>query len=138
MGVSLKGAGATTIVTTSSALSPIIYLSSASEGTNGNQSISYIQVDGDSTATSLIYVSSRSNVKIHHCTFVDAATYGVVFRGRVSTASGAPTTYATGNEFYNNTVTSCGSYAAEGRGNLEFSGQDGMLIYNNTINQRVS
>ena len=135
VGVYIHGAGATSIITTNVALSPIIYLSSVSEGTNGNQTISYIQVDGDSTATSLIYVSGRSNVKIHHCTFVDAATYGVVFRGKVNANSGAPTTYATGNEFHDNTMSMCGSYAAEGRGNLEFSGQQGLLIYNNDIEQ---
>ena len=134
-GVSIYGAGATSIITTGAALSPIIYLSSVAEATDGAQSISYIQVDGDLTAVSLIYVSGRKNVKIHHCTFVDALTYGVTFRGKVATSSGAPATFATGNEFHDNTMTNCAIYTTEGRGNLEFSGQSGLLIYNNTITQ---
>jgi hypothetical protein len=135
VGVSIYGAGPTSIITTGTALSPIISLSSVAEGTNGAQSISYIQVDGDLTAVSLIYVSGRSNVDIHHCTFVDALTYGVTFRGRVNTADAAPTTYAAGNKFHNNTMTNCGSYVSSGRAGLEYSGQDGFLIDDNVIIQ---
>jgi len=80
-------------------------------------------------------VSGRSNVDIHHCTFVDALTYGVTFRGRVNTADAAPTTYAAGNKFRNNTMTNCGSYVSSGRAGLEYSGQDGFLIDENIIIQ---
>ena len=45
-----------------------------------------------------------------------------------------PTVYATGNKFYNNTLTNCASFdGVYGYGCLNIGGQQGMLIYNNTI-----
>jgi hypothetical protein len=52
--------------------------------------------------------------------------------------AGAPTTYATGNSFYNNRIDNCSVYViAEGYGSgeLQFGGQDGFLCYNNWIRQ---
>jgi hypothetical protein len=135
-GVSIEGAtAATSIITTAAALSPIIALSAVAEGENGNQSISKITVDGDLTAVSLIYISGRSNVHIYDCIFIDALTYGVTFRGRIDTTNAAPGVYATNNVFRNNTMTNCGSYVGSGRANLEYSGQQGFLIYSNNITQ---
>jgi len=37
--------------------------------------------------------------------------------------------------FYNNTLTNCAKYEGYGRGCLDIGGQEGMLIYNNTISQ---
>jgi hypothetical protein len=135
VGVSITGEGETTIITTAAALNPMISLSSVSEGTDGNQSISYIKIDGDLVAPCLIFISGRKNVEIHHCNFVDALSYGVVFRGKVNTSDVEPTTYATDNTFHDNTMTNCGSYDGSGRANLEYSGQEGLLIYNNNITQ---
>ena len=53
---------------------PLINLASASPGTNGNQSISYITFDGDDgshAARQAIYLQNRSNISIHHCVIKD-------------------------------------------------------------------
>jgi len=138
--VSIYGAGATSIITTAAALDPIILLASATEGTAGNQSISYIKMDGDLTALTLIKIFARSNVKIHHCEFIDAVEDGVQFYGRADELYQFTTTYSTGNEFYNNTVTNCSKFEVYDtwryiHGCFAFGGQDGMLIHDNTITQ---
>jgi len=140
VGVSIIGAGDTSIITTAAALNPIIALSSASEGTDGNQSISYIKVDGALTAKTLIEVYARGNVEIHHCTFIDAAYQGVRFHGRTDDLYQMSTTRAEGNSFHDNTVYNCSTFDTahawdKGRGNLAFGGQTGMLIYDNDIQQ---
>ena len=140
VGVSIYGAGATSIITTGAALDPIILLASASEGTDGNQSISYIKVDGALTAKTLIEVYARGNVEIHHCTFIDAAYQGVRFHGRTDDLYQMSTTRAEGNSFHDNTVYNCSTFDTahawdKGRGNLAFGGQTGMLIYDNDIQQ---
>ena len=133
-GVSIKGAGATSIISSTLIDIPTIKLASVAEGTEGNQSISYIRMTGNGTTTyGAIRVLARSNVLIHHCEFEDFFNNGVVFGGRVS-GSGDPTTPATGNKFYNNTVINCaGAWLTNG--NLMLGGQTGMLVYNNTITQ---
>lgn len=138
VGVSIIGAGETSIIKSAitGAISPwdegaTIALESGSEGTEGNQSISHLYFDGDSyTADAGIMVYKRSNVEIHHCTFVDFHYYAVRFRGGAI----PPTTYATGNSFHDNTVYDCGGPNAS-YGNLQIGGQTGMVIYNNDIQQ---
>ena len=139
-GVNLKGTGITTVITSSNALNPLILLASASEGTDGNQSISYLKIDGDLTVLTLIEIYARSNVDIHHCTFIDASYQGIRFHGRTDDLYQQSTTRATGNSFHDNVVNNCATFDTEhawdkGRGNLAFGGQTGMLIYNNTIIQ---
>jgi hypothetical protein len=139
-GVSIYGAGVTSIITTDAALDPIILLASAAEGTNGNQSISNLQIDGNLTALRLIKVFARSNVNIHHCTFINALDDGVLFYGRTDSLYQFTTTYSTGNTFHHNTVTNCSRFAVyDGwrfiHGCLAFGGQSGMLIHDNTITQ---
>jgi len=121
-----------------SALDAMFMLSSASEGTNGNQTISGFTFDGnDSTGYRAIAVIARSNVKIHDNTFINWYRAAVRFTGRVS-GDGEPTIYATGNEFCNNTVNDCArdvwssTYYSAG-GAVEISGQEGMLILDNYI-----
>jgi len=95
VGVSIYGAGVTSIIKSSvtGAIAPwdigaTIALESSSEGTEGNQSISYLYFDGDSyTADQAINVYKRSNVEIHHCTFFEWHHCAVRFRG------GGNTTY---------------------------------------------
>ncbi|MEI9956492.1 MAG: hypothetical protein WDM90_09375 [Ferruginibacter sp.] len=85
-----------------------------------------------------IYVAGRSNVSIHDITMVNFKNRGVIFGGRNDNGNGAPSIYATGNTFYNNTVTNCADYdqaLGYGAGCLNIGGQNGMLIYNNTITQ---
>ena len=84
-GVSIEGIGDTCIITSAAALNPIITASSAAgNAANGNQSISYLKLDGDLTALRSIDANFRSNVKIHHCTFVDFLYNGVRMNGTVS------------------------------------------------------
>jgi len=140
VGVSIVGEGATSIIrsTVTGADYPILYMSSGAEGTNGNQSISFVKFDGNNLATgTAIMMFARSNVTIHDCMFTNFNYHGVRIFGKTGGGAGAPTIYATGNKFYNNTMTNCAGYQAGsgGYGNLSFGGQDGMLIYGNTITQ---
>jgi hypothetical protein len=133
LGVSIVGVDNTSIITTSAALNPIIELLSAAEGTDGNQSISYVKFDGNNlTGTRAVYVYLRKNVSIHHVTVKDFSAKGIDFDGSLGAT---PTTHATGNEIYNCTfINTCGRGGA-----ICFTGQAGMLIHDNTITgyQRV-
>ena len=126
----------TTTITSSSALSPIILGSSATEGTAGNQSISYIAFDGNLTAVKLVYIIGRSNVSVHHCTFLDALESGISFQGRTTAGNGPPTTYSIGNSFHDNTLTNCAIFSSGwGRGELHISGQQTMTVLDNNFDQ---
>ena len=146
VGVSIVGAGATSIIKSNyawstswpSTLIATLRLRSASEGTDGNQSISYLKFDGDSlTGTAAICVSARSNVEIHHCEFVDFLTYGVSFTGTVDMSYGEATTYASGNSFHHNTMTNCAVYNSGGRGSLMIGSDEDMEIHNNTFTESL-
>ena len=132
-GVSIVGEGNTSIILSHVYSGATISLESTNEGTNGNQSISYIRMDGDALSGEIpVRVYRRSNVEIHHCEFEDFKSYGVYFRG----ATSLPVIYATGNEFYDNKITNCASASGSiSQGNLMIGGQEGMLVYNNSIIQ---
>jgi uncharacterized repeat protein (TIGR02059 family) len=152
-GVSIEGAGTASIIKSHYASTrggggisgAAINLSSSSEGTNGNQSISNIKLDGDnlvgningSVAYAGILVFKRSNVKIHDCTIVNFYTTGIAFHG--TTVYRQPTTsYATGNELYNCTMKNCVGVSDidfGGAGMIEIGGQDGLLIHDNILTQ---
>jgi len=134
--VSLMGDGETSIITTGAALNPMILAESPTEGTAGNQSISYLKLDGNNlTALKAINFRCRSNVSIHHCTIVDFLNYGVGFWGQASGIEA--TTYATGNSFHHNIMTNCASYQTGAGSNpcLNVTSQTGFLIYSNYIEQ---
>ena len=140
VGVSIVGAGETSIIKAGAALDPIILLSSASEGTDGNQSISYIHIDGNNTAVIGINIIGRGNVKTHNCTFRDFTDNGLRYTGKTASGAGAPTTHATGNEVYNCSFYDCGNevfsspyYFASPA--LSIGGQAGILIHNNYFNE---
>ena len=141
VGVSITGAGATSIISSTLSgdeYSPVLALMSATQGTNGNQSISYIKMDGNSrVADCAILVAARSNVKIHHVDVINFQYWGIIFNGVAGGWDGVqPSTYATGNEIYNCTITDCaGYYDGWGRGNLGVGGQQGLLCHDNTITQ---
>lgn len=148
-GVSITGAGNTSVIksTLTAVFTEIINMRSVSEGTAGNQSISYIKMDGDTLTTSWgICVAARSGVTIHHCEFVDFRETAVNFSGITApTGAGGPAVHATGNSFHDNVVYNCSSNTTlfdskYGKGCLQFGGQDGFLCYNNDIQQphRVS
>jgi uncharacterized repeat protein (TIGR02059 family) len=129
-GVSIEGAGASSVIHSQiGGTNFTILLSSNSEATNGNQHISNIKMDGNSyVAYGGILISHRKNVEVYNCTIVNFNYYGVSYRN-----GEPPSVYATGNKFYNNTVTNCGGFFTGNRGALEIQGQDGMAIYGNTI-----
>ena len=140
VGVSIEGAGVTSIIKSQiGGTDETISLYSATEGTNGNQHISNLKMDGDAlTAYSAIRVHSRSNVSIHDLVIIDFQHYGVLFNGTWSTSE--PTNYSVGNSFFNNIVTNCSDYVGSdkygsGQGALMIGGQQDMLIYNNVLNQ---
>lgn len=138
-GVSIEGEGSTSVIQShiTADWSPTISLTSGSEGTNGNQSISYIKLDGcNASAWGAIYIAARSNVKIHHCTFNDFLHTAVIFNGKTAMYDpSAPSIYPSGNEFYNNTVSNCSEYTSYGSGALFIGGQSSMIIHDNTITQ---
>ncbi len=137
VGVSINGTGVTSVIqsTISTQWTAMINASSGSEGTNGNQSVSNIKLDGRGITEWGLFMSCRSNFIMFNCTIVDFKDRGVFWAGVASTGqTWEPAIYATGNKFYNNTLVNCGGYGAGyGRGELNIGGQDGMLIYNNTF-----
>jgi uncharacterized repeat protein (TIGR02059 family) len=141
-GVNIEGAGKTSVIRSgiTTILQYTIVLSSVSEGTNGNQSISYIRMEGGLAAYGAILVERRKNVSIHHCEFEDFITRGIMYTGSGFGNDNVPAIYPTGNTFHDNIVTNCATYrgsgtSGSGLGNLEIGGQLGMQIYNNTIAQ---
>jgi uncharacterized repeat protein (TIGR02059 family) len=138
-GVSIEGEGVTSVILSKLTSSYTISLSSGSQGTNGNQHISGILMDGNNlTAYSPIIINARSNVKIFNCTFQNFKVMGVVFNGGIQWIDTAPATWSSGNEFHDNIVNNCAGYIAaddNGYGCLGIGGQIGMLVYNNTITQ---
>lgn len=138
VGVHIEGEGDTSEIHSHvvTAWVPTISLSSGSEGTNGNQTITYLKMTGGGTAFAPVFVNARSNVIIHHCTFEGFDIMGVTFNGKVALYDPVPpTTYATGNKFYSNIIIDCAEfvYTSYGNGNLQFGGQDGMLVHHNVI-----
>lgn len=141
VGVSIEGEGISSVIQSSITKDWAELLSLRSpEGTNGNQEISFLKFDGQNLSTFWgIAVAGRSNVRIHDCTIEDFSDRGVIFDGRNDNVETAPEIFATGNKFYNNILNNCAAYNTAtgkyGRGCLNIGGQDGMLIYNNTITQ---
>ena len=141
VGVCLEGDGATTIIKSTLTADWTALLRAASnEGTDGHQHISNLKFDGQNLSTFWgIEVAGRSNVSIHDVTVVDFKDRGVLMTGRDDNQEGAPTQFATGLTFYNNTVLNSAAYdtpnGVYGRGCLNVGGTQGMLIYNNVITQ---
>ena len=140
-GVSIEGEGVTSVIrsTLSSQFVEILNVRGACRRQlTVNQSVSYLKFDGQNRTTSwAIAVFARSNVSIHHCTFTDFDESAVLFMGRTDfNVELPPSVYATGNRFYNNTVTNCSKAdGLYGRAAVWCSGQQGTLIYNNTLTQ---
>ena len=149
VGVSIEGVGVTSWIkshvtfTRSGDLSGAAITCSSPVGTNGNQHISGIKLDGEyyvgstgassATGNAAILVWGRSNVKIYNCTIVGFYLTGVALHG--STLYQQPSIYAIGNEIYNCIITDNGDTDSTwgGGGNIEIGGQDGTLIHDNTI-----
>ncbi len=146
-GVSLEGEGAaTTIIKSAKAgdWSTLLQLESADQ-TNGNQSISKLTLNGQYVSETSyktwvgIWITGRSNVAVHDVVIKNFKQTAAIFSGINENNPGtdAGKFHATGNTFYNNTVTnSAAMYNGTGQGALMIGFQDGMLIYNNTIQQK--
>ena len=141
VGVSIEGEGINSVIKSSLTTDwKAIIAAQSPEGTNGNQHISNLKLDGQNLTTFwAIIINGRSNVSIYDCVIVDFKDRGVIFDGRNDNTPAPPANYATGNSFYNNTVTNCAAYNTPngiyGRGCLNIGGQEGMLIHNNIITQ---
>ena len=145
VGVSIQGLGQRTITTSYVATSESdgfikYYSAPANPVTAGNQSLSYVTVKGYVTsggvlvATRGIWIGYRSNVDIHHCVIQDFNALGVHYKNEPNWMT-PPTAYATGNDFYNNTVRNCAGdreVVANGSG-LRMDGQTDMNVYNCTF-----
>ncbi len=147
-GVNLEGDGATTTIikgAVATSYTSLIELQSP-DRTNGNQSISKITFNGQYVSEAnhktwlAIWITGRSNVSIHDCVIKNFYWRGVIFNGINEDNPGTDIGkfHATGNKFYNNTVTNSADYGPNsggGSGALNIGFQDGMLIYNNTMQQ---
>jgi len=98
-------------------------------GTNTNQSISYLTIDGNRTGWIAITAYSRNNVSVHHCHFIDMEHSCVTFM-----------TTGLNNSFHDNTAVNSsgavnmGDYGDRGA-NIRIKRQTGFLIYNNVLSQ---
>jgi len=128
-GVSLRGAGSTTIITTGAALDPMFVLSSVTEGTSGAQSISNLYIDGNNTALFGFSVRRRSNVIFHDITMVDFLYSAIEFYGG-SSFTDVPDTYATGNVIRNSSIIDCCSRRDPSPfGAIRIGGTEGMEVH---------
>lgn len=130
-GVSIIGAGETSIISSTyvgGLTMGVLQLSSPTEGSSGNQSISYLKFDGNVTGNVGIVVYRRSDVIIHHVTVENFVQEGIKYHGG-SGSSDEPTIYATGNEIHNCTFNT----TDDGHGAIHLNGQDGIKIYDNTF-----
>jgi hypothetical protein len=151
VGVSIEGVDSSTAIIKSTATSDfiaIIVANSLTQGTNGNQHISGLKFDGQVSGISggtawCIEERARSNFSVYGCSFKDFRMSAVIMTGNQDNSGNEPTTYATGNSFYNNRVYNCSEYNHgfnSGQGQLMMGGQIGMLVYGNTMvqNQRTA
>ncbi len=140
-GISIEGEGSSSVIKSSiTADWKAVIVARSAEGTNGNQHIAHLQLDGQNLSTFwAIDIKGRSNFSIHHCIIKDFKDRGVIFDGRADNTPAPPVIFATGNSFYSNTVTNCAAYNTAngiyGRGCLNIGGQQDMLIYENVITQ---
>lgn len=111
-----------------------IYLNSASTITAGNQSISYLRIDGNGrTATRAISVYYRSDVEIHHCTIEDFS-YSGIYAGVASLYLTPPAAYVTGISIHDCIFYDLAVYSGV-KGHIILEGTDGTLTYNNDFTQ---
>jgi hypothetical protein len=144
-GVSIEGEGVNTTIIKSSVSgqwSAFLMLESQTNGTNGNQSISYITFDGQYVSEANhktwmgVWIVARNNVELHDMKIINFYDRGVIFDGNTVTDPISAPYYATGNKFYNNTIlNSAQNNGIYGTGLLNMGGQDGMQVYNNTLIQ---
>ena len=141
VGVSIEGDGTSSLITSTvggasvTSFVPTIMVTSNTVA-DGNQHISNLKMDGQMAASWAIWIGGRNNVSVYNCTIVNFFNFGVSYTNSSDLwAVAPPATYRTGNTFHDNIVTNCAAYDGWGRGCLNIGGQQGMLVYNNTITQ---
>lgn len=139
VGVNIKGMGNTSVIVGITNFDFLFALRSV-EGTVGNNEISHLRIDGDLMLRRAIESRGRGNIKVHHCEFVDMVSAAICLNGKDNAPAGAPSTYATGLEVYDNTLINCsqetynaGSDAWFATASIEMSGTKDMIIRNNVI-----
>jgi len=134
VGVNIIGEGNSSILTSSSTSSSyrIITAESVNQNTSGNNTISYLKLDGNSdTVYVAIRIRNRGNFVIHHCTIIDFYSIGIdQYNG---SGSGEPSNYATGFKIHDCTIDNSSLYSSASNGNVQISGLEGAEIYNNSI-----
>lgn len=136
--VSIYGAGATSIITAATGITIITASASSGDAIDGNQSISYIKFDGDLTALRAIRANFRSNVHVHHCTFVDFLYQALWFTGTVEADfHDEPTNViSVGIKVTNNTFTNNTQYTGNSdAGHIVVQGIEDLDISYNTFDQ---
>jgi hypothetical protein len=138
--INIKGVGATSILSYTYVAADnwdaCIVLHSTAEGTAGSQSISYLKIDGNETATAAISVLKRNDVICHHLTVVDFTNRGIQYQG---TSSGVePVTYMTGAKIYSCNISESSTRSLTvSFGLLNINGTDGMEIHDNILSQTL-
>lgn len=109
----------------------LLMLISSKSGTNGNQLISGITLDGNNlTAYQAIVVYGRSNVKIYDCAIKNFVNAGLLFRGNYKRIG--QSVPASGNEIYNCRIDNCADRTTGlVGGGIVADGYAGMLIHDN-------
>jgi hypothetical protein len=133
VGVSIVGTGTGSVIqsTVTGYFVFIISLSSSTENTAGNQSISNLKFDGTNSMGYAVHVSQRGLVNIHDCTFINFVYGAMRYAGQAN--DGQPTAYAQGNQVYNNIMTDCGTMIVDGYSSFQATGQKDMLFHDNIL-----
>lgn len=148
VGVSIEGAGVTSIIACRYNGGGAQIRLVSSSVTNGNQHISNIKFDGNYPTTSDIHsainVTYRSNVSIYNCTISNFLNSGIEVIAQNGCDYPNTTICTTGNSIHDCIFTNCAQYywpsadhsnmdTGDGRPAIRMDTQDGMLIYNNNI-----
>lgn len=115
-------------------------LVSTAEGTLGNQSISYLVLDGDNfQRNDAFYIQGRSGVVLHHLKGRNFEYSFVTFNGLkdLTFITGGAAIKATGNKLYACDIADCCSNSGptnyQSTGALQIGSQKGFEYYDNTI-----
>ena len=137
VGVNIIGEGTTSIIKTSYIGSTIYLNSNIGEPSDGNQSISYLKIDGNNfVATRGITINFRNNVEMHHLTMSNFREGGIIFYGNNNAYPNPPSvSYMSGNSVHDCNITDSSTLDANRAANVLAEGQTGFLIYNNYFSQ---
>lgn len=129
-GVNIMGVGdeSCIIFTVEGNLYGSINLDSPGSGFSGDQTISYLKLDGDLKSKVGVGIHYRSNVKITNCTIVNFIDKAILYNN--SWRSNDESITATGNE-----IAYCNIINCSGQNGIHILGQSDMLIHDNVITQ---